>query len=47
MARKVQHNKDYHALSDSVLNFVISCFYIKNKFEKMNEKEQKMHFRGI
>ena len=47
MAGKVQDNKDFHALSDCVFTFVISCFYIKNKFEKMNEKEQKMHFRGI
>ena len=45
MAGKLQDNKDFHAPSNCIFSFVITYFYINNKFEKMNEKEQKWNFQ--
>ena len=37
MAGLVQDDEDFDAIVYYILNFVITCLYIKNKFEKTNE----------
>jgi hypothetical protein len=41
MGGQVQDDKDFNALVDCILNCVITCLYIKNKFEKTNENNEK------
>jgi hypothetical protein len=31
-------DREFRVLSDYTLSFVVTCLYIENKFEKMNEK---------
>jgi hypothetical protein len=46
MGGQVQDDKDFNALVDCILNCVITCLYIKNKFEKTNENNGKKKFLG-
>jgi hypothetical protein len=47
MIGKVQSHKDFHTLSAHVFIFVVTCFYVGNKFEKIDAEEENLHFRGI
>ena len=44
MAGKAQDKKDFDVLSDCILSFVITCFVVKKKIEKMAEKEKNLIF---
>ena len=44
MAGKAQDNKDFYVLPDCILSFVITCFFMKNKIEKTEEKEKNFIF---
>jgi hypothetical protein len=39
MIGQAQGGRDFQALSDYIFSFVITCFYIENKFQKCTSGE--------
>ena len=46
MVGKVQDDKAFHTLPSHLLIFVITCFPVRNKLKKINEKRIKIAILG-
>jgi hypothetical protein len=43
----IEVDRDFHALSDGILSFLVTYLYRKNKFEKYVKRKKKRTFLGI